>query len=408
MMVDGASPSAATPPKSSKGKAAKKPKKPQLSASEKVFNKLKADHRSTIRSTFRYAGFDRVTGVSDREFTFENQKTDLDDVFVYENVVVIVEYTCAQPSGVGEHLKNKKHVYDKILADPGGFIKFIGEKFAGIADQLAAGYHPQQRILRICYCSRYDFEDKYNVNVPGPTYMDYPAVRYFSAVSDAVRKSSRFEILHFMGVDDAAVGLNGKITVSSGSNDYTGSLLPEAHSHFDDGYKIVTFYADPDALLKTSYVLRKDGWRDSLNLYQRMISKTKVEAIRAYLKKQKRVFINNIIVTLPPEVKPLNDKLETIDSSSLTQTAAVTIKLPDKPNTIGIIDGQHRVFAYLKTSSIVSFGLKPLVKTSGSDSLFSIWVHEARADVAQGSNDDALAEYVSFCVSTINRVFCIH
>ena len=266
----------------------------------------------------------------------------------------------------------------------------------------------------------------------------------------------------------------------------------------------MTFYADPEALLRTAYVLRKDGWRDSMNLYQRMISKKKVEEIRAYLKKQKRVFINNVIVTLPSEVKPLNEEMETVDSATLKKTAPITIKLPDKPNSIGIIDGQHRVFAYhetviddsqiallrvqqnllvtgiiyppklseierekfearlfleinstqtnakahlkqaiglvlepfasesiaarvlsqlaktgplrgvveqyffdtdkLKTSSIVSFGLKPLVKTSGTDSIFSIWSHAAREDVAEGINDEALAEYVSFCVTTINSV----
>lgn len=45
-------------------------------------------------------------------------------------------------------------------------------------------------------------------------------------------------------------------------------------------------------------------------------------------------------------MKPLNEKLETVDASILNSTAPVTIKLPDKPNSIGIIDGQHRVFAY--------------------------------------------------------------
>jgi DGQHR domain-containing protein len=445
-----------------------------------------------------------VTGESDHDFTFENQKPDLDDIFVYENVVVLVEYTCAQPSGVGEHLKNKKLIYDKILANPKGFLKFLENKFPERASQISTNYHPQQMIVRILYCSRYDFEDRYKINVPGPIYMDYPAVRYFEAVADAIRKSSRFELLHFMGIEPSAVGVLGKIQVGSASREYAGSLLPEAHSHFDDGFKIVSFYADPDALLRTCYVLRKDGWRDSINLYQRMISKPKVEAIRTYLKKQKRVFINNIIVTLPPEVKPLNDNHETVDSSTLTQTAAVTIKLPDKPNSIGIVDGQHRVFAYhetanddseiaqlriqqnllvtgiiyppnlstlerekfearlfleinstqtnaksnlkqaiglvldpfagesiaarvlsqlaktgplagvieqyfydtnkLKTSSIVSYGLRPLVKTSGSDSLFSIWSHPAKEDVAKGQNDNALADYVVFCATTINKV----
>jgi DGQHR domain-containing protein len=497
-----AAPPSSMPANVGKAKKAKKTKKAPLSAAEKALNKLKADHRSAIRSSFTKAGFHRVNGVSDREFTYENQKTDLDDIFVYENVVILAEYTCS--SNVGEHLKLKKHVFDKILADPEAFLTFLSGRFPGSAGQLASGYHVQQAVLKILYCSRRDFEEKYKTNVPGPVYMDYPAVRYFAAVSDAVRKSARFELLHFMGIDDAQVGVSGKIDVAMPSKNYTGSLLPESHSHFDTGFKIVTFYADPEALLRTAYVLRKDGWRDSMNLYQRMISKTKIEAIRAYLKKQKRVFINNIIVTLPPEVKPLNEKMETADTATLKKTAPVTITLPDKPNSIGIIDGQHRVFAYhetviddpqiallrvqqnllvtgiiyppklsdierekfearlfleinstqtnakahlkqaiglvlepfasesiaarvlsqlaktgplqgvveqyffdndkLKTSSIVSFGLKPLVKTSGTDSLFSIWSHSQRADVAEGKNDNALAEYVSFCVTTINRV----
>lgn len=482
----------------------KRKKKPSLSAAEKALSKLKADHRKLIRSTFRNSGFSRVTGISDREFTFENQKTDLDDVFVYENVVVLAEYTCAQPSGVGEHLKNKKHIYDKILGKPSAFLKFLSEKFPAIATQFPS-YHAQQIVLRVLYCARFDFEDKYKTNVPGPVYMDYPAVRYFAAVSDAVRRSSRFELLHFLEIAPGKVGVNGKIEVGSSSKDYAGSLLPEAHSHFDDGFKIVTFYADPEALLRTCYVLRKDGWKDSQNLYQRMISKPKVEAIRTYLRTHRRVFINNIIVTLPPEVKPLNHKLETIDTSVLTQTEAVTIKLPDKPNSIGIIDGQHRVFAYhesanddsqiaqlrkqqnllvtgiiyppglsalerekfearlfleinstqtnaksqlkqaiglvldpfssesiatrvlsqlaktgplsgtieqyffdsnkLKTSSIVSYGLKPLVKTSGNDSLFAVWTHSKKEEVANAKDDSALADYVGFCVTTINIVF---
>ena len=484
-------------------KKAKKAKKLPLTAAEKSFRKLQNDHRSAIRSSFTKAGFHRVSGVSDKEFTYDNQKTDLDDIFVYENVIILAEYTCKQASYVGEHLKLKKHVYDKILANPEAFLTFLTKKFPGSADQLASGYHVQTTIVRILYCSRYDFDEKYRVNVPAPIYMDYPAVRYFAAVSDAVRKSARFELLHFLGVSDTQVGLNGKISVAAQSKNYSGSLLPESHSHFDAGFKIVTFYADPEALLRTAYVLRKDGWRDSLNLYQRMISKPKIEAIRAYLKKQKRVFINNVIVSLPPEVKPLNEQNDTVDTVTLKQTAPVKIALPDRPNSIGIIDGQHRIFAYhetakddseiahlrvqqnllvtgiiypkmtdaerekfearlfleinstqtnaksqikqaiglvlepfasesiaarvlsllaktgplngvveqyffdtekLKTSSIVSYGLKPLVKASGNDSLFTIWEHPARDDVASGENDAALAEYVSFCVETINRV----
>ena len=334
-----------------KGKKHKKPKKAALTPAERTANKIKADHRAAVRTSFSRAGFHRVTGVSDREFTYNNQKSDLDDVFVYENIVILTEYTCSQSSYVGDHLKNKKHIYDKILADPESFLTFLISVFPASAAQLATNYHAQQLIVKVVYCSRYDFEEKYKINVPSPIYMDYPTVRYFAAVSEAVQKSSRFELLHFLQIDHAKVGANGKIDVATPSKSYSGSLLPEAHSHFDKGFKIVTFYADPDALLRTAYVLRKDGWRDSMNLYQRMISKSKIEAIRTYLKKQKRVFINNIIVTLPPEVQPLNEKLQTVDPASLKHTAPVTIKLPDRPNSIGIVDGQHRVFAYHETAN---------------------------------------------------------
>lgn len=331
------------------GKKKKKAKKTQLSAAEKAFLKLQRDHRSAVRSIFRSAGFHRVTGVSDKEFTFDNQKTDLDDIFILENVIVAAEYTCSQESGVGEHLKKKKISYDKILSQVPLFLEFLKEQFPESAEQFQTPYHSSKIILKLIYCSRHDFDSHYKTNVPGPVYMDYPAVRYFAAVSDAIKMSARFELLQFLGIPTAAVGSGGKIYVSASSKEYRGSILPEAHSNFDDGFKVVTFYADPEALLRTAYVLRKDGWRDSLNLYQRMISKAKIEAVRQYLKKQKRVFINNIIVTLPSDVKPLNESLETIDTLTLTETAPVTIKLPDRPNSIGIIDGQHRVFAYHET-----------------------------------------------------------
>ncbi|HTH98260.1 MAG TPA: DGQHR domain-containing protein, partial [Stellaceae bacterium] len=342
------------------------------------------------------------------------------------------------------------------------------------------------------------------LNVPGPIYMDYPALRYFSSVSDAIKVSARFEVLQFLGITPSSLGAKGKIQVSVSSNDYHGSILPEAHSNFDDGYKVITFYVDPEALLRTAYVLRKDGWRDSLNLYQRMISKTKIESIRQYLRKHKRVFVNNIVVTLPSDVKPLTAELETIDAATLSRTEPVTFKLPGRPNSVGIIDGQHRIFAHhetveddaqiaqlrvqqnllvtgiiypenisdserekfearlfleinstqtsaksklkqaiglvlepfssesiatrvlnnlaksgplsgfieqyffdankLKTSSIVSYGLKPLVKTSGTDSIFSIWDDHRKADVADGKDSDALDAYIAFCAATINRL----
>lgn len=204
------------------------------------------------------------------------------------------------------------------------------------------------------------------------------------------------------------------------------------------------------------------------------------------------------------DVKPLNNELETVDPGTLNETAPVIVKLPERPNSIGLIDDQHRVFAYhetrdddaeiaklriqqnllvtgiifpanvtntdrekfearlfleinstqmsakspikqaiglvldpfsaesiatrllerlgkegplaglvqryfydkekLKTASIVSYGLKPLVKTGGTDSMFVIWTHTNKEEVSSGSNGEALSDYISFCTSSVNQV----
>lgn len=487
-----------------KTKAKGKKKKKVLSLAERADLKLKNDHRTLVRRVFTRTGFHRIAEISDKEFTFDNQTTDVDDVFVYENVVALIEYTTTQSSNVGPHLKNKKIIYDKILSSPQSFLTFLKARFPTAAAHLASKYHQSSVIIKILYCSRYDFDSNYKTNVPGPVYLDYPALRYFGVVTEAIKYSARYELLHFMGIDLLKVGNDGAIAQGTPSNNYTGSILPEAHSNFAEGFKVVSFYADANALLQACYVLRKDGWRDSDNLYQRMISAKKIESIRAYLKAQKRVFINNIIVTLPSDVHPLTDDNKTIDTSTLVNTAPVKIQIPSRANSIGIIDGQHRVFAYhqtaqddpeiaqlrvqqnllitgiiyppnipdlerekfeaklfleinstqtnakadlkqaiglviapfsnesvaarvlsglskngplanfmeqnfydvgkLKTSSIVSYGLRPLVKMSGNDSLFSIWQHSDKAAVANATNSQALLEYTDFCVSTINSV----
>lgn len=483
-----------------KGATPKKRKKIKLTATEK----LQKDHRSNVRKIFTGSGFSRMSGIADKEFVFDGQKCDVDDIFVYENIVVVAEYTCRQTDGVGEHLKIKKHIFDKILNAPAGFIEFISQKFPVTAGQFPNNYHKSKIVLKIVYCSRFEFDEHYKTNLPGPVFLDYPSVRYFMSLIDSIKRSARWELLHFLEIPNSSIGKNGVIGHAEGSQDRKGLVLPEAHSNFDDGYKVVSFYTDADALLRTAYVLRKDGWRDSLNMYQRMISKGKIEGIRSYLKKQKRVFINNIIVTLPSDVQPLDSNKRTVDPATLTDIKPVWIKLPEQANSIGVVDGQHRIFAYhetakddaeiaqlrkqqnllvtgiifpegvspadrekfearlfleinsnqtnaksdlkqaiglvlepfsaesiaarvlnglaktgplsgqiqqyffdtnkLKTSSIVSYGLKPLVKTSGTDSLYSIWTNSNKEAVSEGTDATLLDEYVSFCVQSINLV----
>ena len=56
----------------------------------------------------------------------------------------------------------------------------------------------------------------------------------------------------------------------------------------------------------------------------------------------------------------------------------------------------------LKTSSIVSFGLGPLIKLSGEDSLFRLFTHPEKDQTAIGLSKDGLKAYLRFATTTIN------
>src|SRR5262249_9033572 len=99
-------------------------------------------------------------------------------------------------------------------------------------------------------------------------------------------------------------------------------------------------------LLERCYVLRKDGWVEGGGLYQRMISKAKIRSIRKYLLAEKRVFINNIIVTLPSGTQITDVSGKTLDAGKINKTEPANIQLPYEFNSVGLIDGQHRVFSY--------------------------------------------------------------
>lgn len=355
------------------------------------------------------------------------------------------------------------------------------------------------------YCSLNNFEQKHKDNTQAKViFFDYPELRYFKSLSESIKQSALPEFLDFLELHFTQVGKDGKLFENT-SKALSATILPESYSSFPSGYKIISFYVDAETLLERAYVLRRQGWRDTENLYQRMISSSKILSIRKYLKSKKRVFVNNIIATLSDSTKILDGKGNTVDPASKTTNESVVIQLPNVFNSIGLIDGQHRVFSYykgnpddkeiknlrkkqnllvtgiiypshvafkqreifeanlfleinnnqtnakselkqsinriikpfsdesiafsimnrlgtgsgplaghvvrhwfdqdkLKTTSVVSYGLKPLAKTSGDDSLFSAWEHPEKNEMIANERQDLLAEYIVFCANHIDSL----
>ena len=485
---------------------AKKPKKkkPKLSAQQRAQIKVKSAHKRAARSVFRNSGFLRAPKLAEKTIDFHGMTGEFDDAFVFENVLLLVEYTVHRSSDeIRKHIKNKHLFIDEVVKNPREFIELVHDSVEDPwpPDSNFSSFHPDKWILRIVYCSRYDYDASIQNIVTGYQYLDYPTLKYFEKISGTIRLSTRHELFSFLEIEPSDIATGGAFA-APGTTEVEGSILPESASGFSPGYKVVSFYASADSLLRRAYVLRRDGWRGSFEAYQRMLLPSKVEQMRSSLKEKKQVFTNNLIVTLPSNVLPLTPQGQPIKFSKLTKTSPVKLALPLSANSVGIVDGQHRLYSYyetkeddpeiaklrsdqnllitgiifpdslsedererfeaelfltinanqttaaaslrqeievvlnpysqtaigkqvmqrlakhgplfghvesyffekgkLKTTSIVSYGLGPLIKTSGDDSLFKLFAHPQKQSLSKERGKKVLDEYVTFCEAQIN------
>lgn len=397
------------PAKKAKANTKKPGKKAKvLSPEEQARRALQRRHKREIRATLELAGFQRAEGASDKEFTFEGTTSDFDDIFILENVIVLTEYTITKESEVSAHLKPKNILYEKIAKNQARFVEFARGAPLDISKRLSSKYENDHFKVVILYCSLNTVKAELKDQVPQATYMDYSVVRYFKLLTSTVKRSARNEILAFLGVNYSQFADRAIVSNPPAREPFPGSILPESHSKFPNGYKVVSFYVDPAALLSRAYVLRRDGWRERNGLYQRMIIRRKVESVRRYLVEQKRVFVNNIIVTLPDGTKVLDENDDTINPAKIIKTRPATISIPYDFNSIGLIDGQHRVFSYyegganenviaqlrtqqnlLVTGIIYPPGVTPEEKTRFEAALFleiNSTQSNAKADLTQAIN----------------------
>lgn len=496
----------------------KKAKRKVLTPQEKEQNQQLKE----IRSLLHNIGFIKFPKVDGKEFVYDKRTSELDDMFYYENVILIMEYTIGNPS---DHLLKKNYIYEKINNNPIAFIDFLlnHDKFTSLAEvfktNILSKYTKSQLQVRIVYASKQKIAEEHKNLVPNVFFFDYAIVKYFEAIAKVIKRSTRFEFFHFLNINLEKVGDNILRSSLTPAERFVGHILPESHSSFKPGYKVVTFYMDANSLLQRAYVLRNDSWRDydSVELYQRLLIPKKIREMRKYLHENNSVFVNNIIATLPVKDVKLYNESDTplsldasgmFTNSSETKVQPTKIEINNQANIIGIIDGQHRTYAYhegndtyeasiarlrkiqnllvtgilcpeqdsresklrfeaklfleinanqsgassslkqtienilnpysttaiakyiinrlnelspmldkferhwyekdkIKTASIISFGLKPLIKLSGNDSLFSLWSHPDKIQLSEKKENDALLqEYKEFCVTQVRAILC--
>src|SRR5690606_21149551 len=121
--------------------------------------------------------------IAEEKISYGGQEGEFDDAWVYQNVIVLAEYTTSQSSDVTSHVKNKKIIFDNITNDPLGFVRYLCTRFPVFSERISSAFHISKFILRIIYCSRYDFDSNIKGIVNNITYLDYPLLRYFEKIT---------------------------------------------------------------------------------------------------------------------------------------------------------------------------------------------------------------------------------
>lgn len=320
-------------------------------------------HIKDIRTTMEHIGFHRINGIDGKNIVYKSRPSEFDDFFIYENLFLIAEYT--SDSNVSKHLLKKKAIYDLIDQSHREFVEFVisepklasfGEYYNNtIKDRYSAG----QIHIRIIYCSIKPVDQQLKevcVTNKSIFFYDYDIVHYFRSLAANIKRSARYELFHFLNVKASEIG--NCVSDIPGSHKYKGNILPVEKSSFEKGHNIISFYIDAASLIRRAYVLRQESWReeDAGGFYQRMVIGKKIMAMRKYLANEGRVFVNNIIATLSNDSAQLldnNGKIINISeegyfegNESHDQITPTQVQIDDLPNIIGIIDGQHRVYAY--------------------------------------------------------------
>lgn len=343
------------------------------------------NHINTIRRILNNMGFERLSDISGHNFTYKDRTSELDDVFILENIVLLVEYTTEK--NPGDHLLKKDHFYQRVSENPKLFLQFLKDEFPTKSfnqyyNDVISSKYPALDFLQVkmLYCSRYDIGDEQkNVVTNTICFFDYNKVQYFKLLTKTIKKSSIYEFLNFLNIENK--NFAEKILSTSSKDAYKGYVLPETKSNFKNGYKVISFYIDAESLMRRAYVLRKDSWREEKNirLYQRMLENAKITNMRKYLYEEERVFVNNIITTISTndiELKTTSADTNTKEEKETCikideqgnfdpfspHVEPIQIEIQDKYNIIGIIDGQHRVYAYHEGTDIYEDKIKKLRK----------------------------------------------
>lgn len=336
----------------------KKCTKKKLTAEQKAAQLKKRKvlaFRKKIRSSFTDAGFTYFSTL-DKHFPIGTRTVELDYLFLYENIIVICEDNTKQKKDI-DHIRNKNESFAEIRNNKTAFLNWLSNTFPEKATMVKQ-YRPERYFLYYIYISQTELEiteDEKN-RYSNLLFWDPETLSYFNRMAQCIQHSARYEIFRYLGLKNDEIGFSGS---EGGKTTIKAPIIyPQEATGLRNGVRVVSFIMSAEKLLRTSYVLRKDSWEESMFLYQRLIEKDKVKSIRAFLAQKGEAFYNNIIVALPDNVTFEDDAGTPILVENIGDFQHCKLVLPDEMNSICIIDGQHRIFAHYEAPATEKYELQ--------------------------------------------------
>lgn len=336
----------------------KKCTKKKLTAEQKAAQLKKRKElafRKKIRSSFTDAGFTYFSTLA-KHFPIGTRTVELDYLFLYENIIVICEDNTKQKKDI-DHIRNKNESFAEIRNNKTAFLNWLSNTFPEKATMVKQ-YRPERYFLYYIYISQTELEiteDEKN-RYSNLLFWDPETLSYFNRMAQCIQHSARYEIFRYLGLKNDEIGFSGS---EGGKTTIKAPIIyPQEATGLRNGVRVVSFMMSAEKLLRTSYVLRKDSWEESMFLYQRLIEKDKVKSIRAFLAQKGEAFYNNIIVALPDNVTFEDDAGTPILVENIGDFQHCKLVLPDEMNSICIIDGQHRFFAHYEAPATEKYELQ--------------------------------------------------
>lgn len=315
----------------------------EVQKKEQLRKRHEATFRKKIRSTFTNMGFISIS-TANKHFKIGYRVVELDYLFIYENILIIGEDTCGKGKDKS-HIRNKSEAYREIQDNMPAFVEWIQGQFPE-EKEIVEKYRIDRMRLYYIYISQaqLDLTDDEKVLYSNLIFWESDTLAYFNRMSQCVYYTARYDLFRFLGLTNDQIGSSG----SAGNKTVIKApiIYPDDITGFRNGVRIVSFMMSAGNLLKTSYVLRKDNWEESIWLYQRLIEKEKIKKIRAFLADKGSAFYNNIIVALPDGVRFEDESGNVVKVDKIGDFQRCSLIIPDEMNTVCVIDGQHRIFAH--------------------------------------------------------------